>query len=542
MLGSGNVSQTVNNYISGGVGGHGGESRALGTGGDGGDGLGPILTTNIEAATVHFHQNNRLGHTSLRLPVGSEEGSHELPGTTRTHLRNKTRARETPYDRPSRLRPSLKAVEDGNSLSDSASFLKQSMPSPSSGPVSHSNSGTSHPTSASTNRGLALPNPLSIYHPVDDAEPDDLSTQPSLDWGRDESLLCSKCRHQFPRPLRSMHAPTFITTETLNHHHPGEPGIDIMHRAVVLDALSDSADSIPRAGCHPKTRTETLESLYNWAIQRYDPRALSPIRWLRGPAGAGKSAIMQTLCQNLEQGGRRAAAFFFKRDHATRGNAKALFTTLAYQLALYNSELKCLISHCVECDPSVVGRSMEVQLHRLIVEPCESLTNCLPVIILIDGLDECQDENIQQGILHLIKSAVATHRHSSILRFLIASRPEAHIQETFDDPSFDGILDCVTIKQSFEDINKYLLDEFARIRREHRTMVNVPSPWPSWETLRNLVEKSSGYFVYASTVIKFIDNKYSRPTEGLKAIESLAPADDDVPFATLDQLYKQILS
>ncbi|KAJ7681858.1 hypothetical protein DFH06DRAFT_951757, partial [Mycena polygramma] len=57
-----------------------------------------------------------------------------------------------------------------------------------------------------------------------------------------------------------------------------------------------------------------------------------------------------------------------------------------------------------------------------------------------------------------------------------------------------------------------------------------------------LVEKSSGYFIYASTVIKFVDDKLFRPNERLAAVQNLSSTDSNAPFATLDQLYIQILS
>jgi hypothetical protein len=59
-----------------------------------------------------------------------------------------------------------------------------------------------------------------------------------------------------------------------------------------------------------------------------------------------------------------------------------------------------------------------------------------------------------------------------------------------------------------------------------------------------LVEKSSGYFIYAATVIKFIDDKNFRPTEQLEIIRNLATSNDDsgLPFEALDKLYIQILS
>ncbi|KAJ7143668.1 hypothetical protein C8R46DRAFT_858348, partial [Mycena filopes] len=85
---------------------------------------------------------------------------------------------------------------------------------------------------------------------------------------------------------------------------------------------------------------------------------------------------------------------------------------------------------------------------------------------------------------------------------------------------------------------------FARIHQEHHeTMATVPIPWPPPDVIAALVEKSSGYFIYASTVIRFIDNRNFRPTDRLKAITGMEePAPDfEAPFAALDQLYSQIL-
>jgi hypothetical protein len=335
-----------------------------------------------------------------------------------------------------------------------------------------------------------------------------------------------------------MHGGTFITAETVNHRQ-GETGINILHRAVALEALYDSADSFPQPRCHPETRTGMLDGLHNWATQANSARP--GICWLHGPAGAGKSAIMQTLCQRLQNAGRLGGAFFFKRGHTTRGNAKALFATLAYQLAHHNHDLRPLISQIVEDNPFVVARQMEVQLCKMIVEPCQALGNSPQLILLIDGLDECDILDSQVEILRLIRITVCLH--PSKFRFFIASRPEAHIHEVFDHPSFNGILDLVNVEESFEDIRRYFHNEFTRIHREHwHTMAYVPTPWPSLEVVGSLVEKSSGYFVYAATVIKFIDDKYFRPTERLVSVQSLTSTGCEAPFEALDQLYIQILS
>ncbi|KAJ6587781.1 hypothetical protein B0H10DRAFT_2333239, partial [Mycena sp. CBHHK59/15] len=252
---------------------------------------------------------------------------------------------------------------------------------------------------------------------------------------------------------------------------------------------------------------------------------------------------MQTLrlCQWLEDAGRLGGAFFFRRGLATRGNAIPLFATIAYQLALGVPALKAPISQRVELDPSVVGRSLERQLQKLITEPCQSLRTSDPRVILIDGLDDCESHYIQQEIVRLLGRSFCGR--CPAFRIIVASRPEPQLREVFEERSFQGLCRRVNIEQSFKDVRQFLRDEFARIHREHQnTMATVPTPWPSTETLRRLVKKSSGYFIYASTIIKFIDDKNFRPTERLECIENLVRTGICLPFGALDQLYAQIIS
>ncbi|KAJ7181553.1 hypothetical protein C8R43DRAFT_1116920 [Mycena crocata] len=350
-------------------------------------------------------------------------------------------------------------------------------------------------------------------------------------------------------PLPSLHARSilqhggmYITAQTVNHNeHSDEIGISILHRAVALEALFDSAESFPQPRCHPKTRTEILDDLFGWAVGK---DSACPMRWLHGPAGAGKSAVMQSLCQRLQGAGHLGGSFFFKRGHPTRGNARVLFATLAYQLALQNPVLRRSISQIVQEDPSVVGRSIDAQLQALIVQPCQSFrdrTSHVP-ILLIDGWDECDGQTIQQEVLRLLGDVL--DENPDVLRILVASRPEPHIRKTFERPSLNAALHrSLHIHQSFKDAERYLYDEFARIRREHRdTMTGVPTPWPSSKILDLLVEKSSGYFIYASTIIKFVDDSDFRPTERLATLVKNVPSSSDPqPFEALDLLYMQIL-
>ncbi|KAJ6569214.1 hypothetical protein B0H19DRAFT_1134888 [Mycena capillaripes] len=345
-------------------------------------------------------------------------------------------------------------------------------------------------------------------------------------------------------PIPTIHGGTFITNLIQRR---GELGIQILHQAAILGAMHDSAETFPQSQCHPETREAMLDDLFAWGIgsdehesprdQQSDP---PEILWLYGPAGAGKSAIMQTLCQRFRDAGILGGSFFFKRGDAGRGNAKSLFATLAYQLALCIPHLRRPIGESAEKDPSVVGRSMAVQLRQLIVDPSRSLEWAGPALLLIDGLDECQDERVQTEILRSIGDAA--REYSIPLRFLVASRPEPHIRQILEGPQLADLTRPFNIKQSFFDVERYLRDEFARIHADHYpTMSRVPTPWPSTQALNSLVLQSSGYFIYASTVIKFIDDPNCRPTERLAIVQNLPTDPSDNPLHPLDQLYAQIL-
>ncbi|KAJ7220878.1 hypothetical protein GGX14DRAFT_432353 [Mycena pura] len=386
-------------------------------------------------------------------------------------------------------------------------------------------------------------------------------------------------------PATNISGGTFISGSVNNIQRHGEAGLHILHRAIAGDAFHDSAERYPQPRCHPETRTKLLDVLWNWACgieppsnwtseDSYDEHSetssnsgsssendeethepsrssqdenasldeenpSSGILWLHGPAGSGKSAVAQSFCQKLKEENRLGGSFFFKRGHSSRGNAKRLFPTIAYQLAILLPELRQILSQTIEYDPAIVDRSLSDQLQELIISPCQKSSLSHPVTVIIDGLDECEGQYIQEEILRTIGNAVSRERVPIL--FFIASRPESHIRESFTSPGFDGLHRPLNIDQSFQDVRKYLLDEFHRIHREHQTMATVPSPWPILEKLEVLVKKSSGYFIYASTVVKFIDDKRYRPVDRLDIVLGIKSSLSGSPFDILDQLYHQIL-
>jgi len=252
----------------------------------------------------------------------------------------------------------------------------------------------------------------------------------------------------------------------------GSTGLTTLLRTIAEGALHDSEERYPPPNCHPGTREEVLKLVQAW-IQDLDSDAR--FFWLYGPAGAGKSAIMQAIVELLF-GAREgiAACFFFGKGQGKRALGRYLFPTIAYQLAVNIPGLREHIDRAMCNDPSLPSRSLKTQFLSLIVKPMQFLSpqSHYPDVVVIDGLDECSGDRTQQDILHLIGTAMQTHQLP--LRFLIASRPEPHIRETFYSPVIHGITKCVAFNDQFnpnQDIRKLLQDGFKDIWNRKSSLI-----------------------------------------------------------------------
>jgi hypothetical protein len=218
-----------------------------------------------------------------------------------------------------------------------------------------------------------------------------------------------------------------------------------------------------------------------------------------------------------------------------------LFSTIAYQLALKVPGLRQHVNHIMELDSTLLTKSMDVQLRTLVIDAFRHLSPLPqhPYLVIIDGLDECHDNATQQLILRLLCETITVHKLP--LRFVIGSRPESHIRDSFDQESLYTVTRRVILDETFDpgrDIQVFLQDGFAKICAKNPILSHVEQPWPKEGIIDLLVQRSSGQFIYAATVLKFVGADFCSPTKQLALI--LKP--DSTAFSDLDQLYTQILS
>ncbi|KAF8901189.1 hypothetical protein CPB84DRAFT_1747191 [Gymnopilus junonius] len=311
------------------------------------------------------------------------------------------------------------------------------------------------------------------------------------------------------------------------------------------EAIYDSAELSGASTCHPNTRVRIQKMILDW-IEGGDPRY--SVFWLHGRVGEGKTSIMRSVAHTLiPYGNGDVPTFFFGRGKGKREQSQYLFLTLAQQLMPRISGLWEHLNEIMIEKPTLPSSSMDSQVRSLFIDAFQRLeqsTALAPQVILIDGLDECNSETDQQTILRLIGEMITVH--ALPLLFIIASRPEPHIREMFEGDVLYPITLQATISEdpsSLQDIETFLRQKFGEIyKRKSRLIDRIQgSRWPGDDVIEVLVHRSSGQFIYASTIIKFIDDKFSRPDDQLNVILSPQLLDRKA-FSVLDSLYLQILS
>ncbi len=289
--------------------------------------------------------------------------------------------------------------------------------------------------------------------------------------------------------------------------------LDHLRNAVAPGAFHDSGERFPPPQCHPETRLEVTKRIMDWINGKENTESL--IIWLHGGAGAGKSAIAQRIAELCHKANILLASYFASnRADPRRKDANYIIPTIAYQITQTIPAASQLLEEEIIRDPLVFTRSLEVQMTVLIIRPLQPLIAAglfadpisEPRLVIIDGLDELVDRTAQTNILKVISDALQVYRIPLI--FLIASRPEQEISHSFSIEPLSTITGRLLLDKKFlpdSDIRIFLDDSFLQIKKNHPQRNTLPPDWPLWHSIDELVKKSSGHFIYASTVVGFIN-------------------------------------
>ncbi|TFK72258.1 hypothetical protein BDN72DRAFT_342811 [Pluteus cervinus] len=305
-------------------------------------------------------------------------------------------------------------------------------------------------------------------------------------------------------------------------------------------AAFDSAERADPPRCHPETRTTILSPASSWVN---DIEAVCFYLWITGWAGVGKSAILQTLAEEFAQKKRLAASFFFFQASRGRKSTRGFIATIAYQLMESVPGARETILRKISHNPAIFdNKSFNGQWQTLVVDTlcdCRPPAPSPPMLIVVDGVDEIISREEQKTLLEAILWSTP-RLHPAGYKLLIASRPEEQIEAIFKNPplgfSKSNRVNLDDDESTRADIGLFLRDTLSRIR-ERKPHLSAPTArnWPAQSTIDCLVKKASGQFIYAKTIVRFVEDFNGDPQDVLQVIMSRDPHLKS--FKELDYLY-----
>ncbi|KAJ3570066.1 hypothetical protein NP233_g4649 [Leucocoprinus birnbaumii] len=297
----------------------------------------------------------------------------------------------------------------------------------------------------------------------------------------------------------------YDTNQPIDNH----PAIRLLAEKAKPEAIHDSSFREYAAKCSESTRVSIRQDIVKW---RGNPNRQSRLRWYMGPPAVGKSAIAQSVAAELEEIGLLGGTFFFSRPGQI-DDPDTVIPTLVYQLALISDRYRKIVTKLLVHDPLLLTKSRAIQFKKLIVEPFQMIMASdssavnNPLLIILDGLDECRGSGAQCELVQLILDHVRHFRHFPLV-WLLLSRPEWHLKTLISDIDFPAIFEkreiSVDDEEAIADARRLIEGELAKVQKQYP---HLPSDWPAKEDVDRLCKAASGHLGYASFMARFISDK-----------------------------------
>ena len=240
----------------------------------------------------------------------------------------------------------------------------------------------------------------------------------------------------------------------------------------------------------------------------------SPIFWLNGLAGTGKSTIAQTLAELVFANGHLGASFFCSRGVEDHSDLKLIFPTFAFQLAQKYPCFQSSLLPLLQSNPDTAYEPPQHQMQSLPTQPLQPADT--PTAIAIDALDECKDKESESAILLVLGQSVSEVPR---VKFFITCRPEAHTMSGLCGPLLKTATDIFILHHV--ELSVIHGDIFCLFKHELSMLVQQrggTNDWPIDEHLNSLCSRAAGLFVYAVATLNFLKHKIKRPWDLLDMI------------------------
>ena len=275
------------------------------------------------------------------------------------------------------------------------------------------------------------------------------------------------------------------------------------------------------------------------------------IYWLNGMAGTGKTTISYSFSSLLECFGLLGATFFCSRrdDDCTKVNH--IIPTIVYQLALRFPAVLESLPDLLKRHPDVGNKTITRQFNDWLVPVLTSASAELPIhtsasgehskrpiIVAIDGLDECSDQKDVQVFL----SKIAQLPLNLPVKFFVTSRPEQTLRKEFSRSAYSSLerfnLHDIEADIVQDDIRLYVKQRLHDISDGRSELQGSTDTWPPEDEVSALVRQAGKLFIYAATACEYIDKR----GDIRDRLTTVANTPAEAGMNQLDGLYKHILA
>jgi hypothetical protein len=301
-------------------------------------------------------------------------------------------------------------------------------------------------------------------------------------------------------------------------------GADTRHKAI-LKWLSPTFPNGSQLAAHPANQEGNTDWILNSEefVTWRNNTAQTPILWLSGIPGAGKTTLFAKVVQHfrlkLNDPAQNDRLAFFFCDFRTPGSQVALnvigslVAQLCTQRGWFPPELESSYNESINSAGKEIAPGLPILTGALI-----SLAQQSNITLLIDALDECQNSNEITDVLNNIKQEAA-------IKIFVTGRDETRINSSLGN--------CIRIRLEARDGE---VSEAIRSYIQARLDTEVRLQWlsPSFKEniLKTLLSKSGGMFRWVQCQLDQISP--------LRTVRAIRKALDDLPDG-LDDTYERIL-
>ena len=136
---------------------------------------------------------------------------------------------------------------------------------------------------------------------------------------------------------------------------------------------------------------EILRAIMEW-LNRPITDESSPVYWVNGLAGIGKSTIARTVAKQAKV---PVASYFFVRQHDELSNANLFVASIARAVAEIFPDFMKSVYCALQTDELLPRKSLDTQFTSLFFQPLQNLTLTQPLLLVVDALDECEQKGAQ---------------------------------------------------------------------------------------------------------------------------------------------------